>query len=101
MKHLKRFNESEDFEYRSDVIRDFYKDKKSKLKVGDDITFFWNKWNYKLNKNEIIEETGKIIEIEDDPQKIVDLDIKVLPDSDKMKSMSKNGYLWISSNYIK
>lgn len=50
MRHLKRFNESDDFEYRSDVIGDFYKDKKSKLKVGDDITFFWNKWNYKLNK---------------------------------------------------
>jgi hypothetical protein len=45
MKFLKKFNE--EFEYRSDVIAQEYRDKKSKLKVGDDIIFSWKKWNYK------------------------------------------------------
>lgn len=108
MKHLKRFNENVDkptdeFEYRHDVISKNHKDNKSKLKEGDNIIFFFSKWNYKTNKNDVSEETGKIIELIDSSKEIVDFDVKVLPDSDKLKSMTndKDGYIWISSHDIK
>ena len=100
MKFLKKFNE--EFEYRSDVIAQEYRDKKSKLKVGDDIIFSWKKWNYKDEKLDFSKETGKIIEIQDDSKEIIDFDIKILPDNPKLraKTTDKDGYIWISSNDI-
>ena len=43
---------------------------------------------------------GKISEIDNDISWGC-LDVKVLPDEQKFRSMSKDGYLWISPNYIK
>lgn len=88
MKYLNKFNESE------------LENKKTNLRVGDRITFYWNKWDHKLQKNEILELIGKISEIDNDISWGC-LDVKVLPDEQKFRSMSKDGYLWISSNYIK
>lgn len=103
MKYIKKFNESEEFEYRSDVIANSHREKKSKLKVDDNITFYWKQWNYKDNKLDTSEQTGKIIEIVDDTKEIIDFDIRVLPDSEKLRSITndKNGYIWISSHDIK
>ena len=75
--HLK---DGDEFEYRSDVISKDHRDNKSKLQEGDNITFYWAKWNYRTNKNDVSEQTGKIIEIVDSSKEIVDFDVKVLPE---------------------